>query len=77
SLEATGNKAVISGVKQLCGAVVKAHDLRGGAAMVIAGLAAQGTTIIREASCIDRGYEDICRDFALLGANIRYCSENA
>lgn len=77
SLEATGNKAVISGVKQLSGAIVKAHDLRGGAAMVIAGLAAQGTTIIREASCIDRGYEDICRDFALLGANIRYCSENA
>jgi UDP-N-acetylglucosamine 1-carboxyvinyltransferase len=76
NLEATGNKAIIAGVRQLKGAVVKAHDLRGGAAMVIAGLAAEGTTIIREATSIERGYEDICRDFSSLGANIRYCSEN-
>jgi UDP-N-acetylglucosamine 1-carboxyvinyltransferase len=76
-LEATGNKAIIAGVKQLNGAIVNAHDLRGGAAMVIAGLAAGGTTIIREATSIERGYEDICRDFTSLGANIQYCSENA
>ena len=76
SLEASRNRAVITGVKQLKGAIVEAHDLRGGAAMVIAGLAASGTTIIREATCIERGYEDICRDFTSLGAEIRYCSEN-
>lgn len=76
NLETSRNRAIITGVKQLKGAVVEAHDLRGGAAMVIAGLAARGTTIIREATCIERGYEDICRDFTQLGANIRYCSEN-
>ncbi len=76
NLEVLRNQAVITGVKKLNGAVVEAHDLRAGAAMVIAGLAAQGTTIIREATCIERGYEDICRDFSLLGADIRYCSEN-
>lgn len=70
------NKAIITGVKQLQGAIVKAHDLRGGAAMVIAGLAAEGTTIIQDATSIERGYEDICRDFAALGAKVRYCSEN-
>lgn len=76
SLEAHRNRAEITGVRQLQGAVVEAHDLRGGAAMVIAGLAAKGTTVIREATSIERGYEDICRDLSLLGANIRYCSEN-
>ena len=68
--------ATITGVKQLSGAVVTAHDLRGGAALVIAGLTADGSTIIREATSIERGYEDICRDFSLLGANIRFCNEN-
>lgn len=71
------NMALITGVKQLNGAVVKAYDLRGGAAMVIAGLAAQGVTIIRDATSIERGYEDICRDFLALGGKARYCSENA
>lgn len=77
SLETIGNKAIISGVKRLYGSVVNAHDLRGGAALVVAGLAAEGTTIIRDATCIERGYEDICRDLSQLGANIRFCSENA
>jgi UDP-N-acetylglucosamine 1-carboxyvinyltransferase len=77
SLESKENKAIITGVKRLYGAVVNAHDLRGGAALVIAGLAAEGTTIIRDATSIERGYEDICRDMMLLGAKTRYCSENA
>ncbi len=72
SLELTENKAVIEGVKQLRGAIVRAYDLRGGAAMVIAGLAAQGTTIVQDAVNIERGYEDICRDFSNLGAKINY-----
>lgn len=75
-VEDGSKKARIIGVDQLHGAVVQAHDLRGGAGLVIAGLVADGTTIIKEADCIERGYEDICRDLLLLGANIRYCSDN-
>jgi len=70
------NKAIISGVRKLTGATVKAHDLRAGAALVIAGIAAEGTTIIKEADTIERGYEDICRDFKSLGADVCFCSEN-
>jgi UDP-N-acetylglucosamine 1-carboxyvinyltransferase len=77
NLETIGNKAIILGVRKLFGTVVDAHDLRGGAALVVAGLAADGNTIIREATSIERGYEDICRDLSVLGAKIRYCSENA
>ena len=55
---------------------MQAHDLRGGAALAIAGLAAEGSTVIQDATCIERGYEDICRDLSMLGAKIRYCSEN-
>jgi UDP-N-acetylglucosamine 1-carboxyvinyltransferase len=76
-LVAEENKAIITGVKRLRGATVYAHDLRGGAALVISGLVAEGTTIVRDATCIERGYEDICRDFMVLGAKTRYCSENA
>ncbi|MDD4111841.1 MAG: UDP-N-acetylglucosamine 1-carboxyvinyltransferase [Herbinix sp.] len=72
----TENKAIVSGVMHLEGAQVIAHDLRAGAALVIAAVAAQGETIIREATSIERGYEDICRDFNSLGANVRYCSNN-
>ncbi|NLJ97165.1 MAG: UDP-N-acetylglucosamine 1-carboxyvinyltransferase [Clostridiales bacterium] len=75
-VEESENKAVIFGVERLEGAVVKAHDLRGGAALVIAGLGAVGTTIVKEATSIERGYEDICRDLNSIGANTRYCSEN-
>jgi len=70
------NKAQITGVKQMYGALVQAHDLRGGAALVIAGLAAEGTTIVAEADNIERGYEDICRDLTAIGARVRYCSDN-
>ena len=76
-ISAEDNRAIIAGVEELHGAVVKSHDLRGGAALVIAGLSANGTTIIQEATSIERGYEDICRDFSELGADIKYCSENA
>lgn len=69
-------KAVISGVKRLKGATVKAHDLRAGAALVIAGIAAEGTTVIKESDTIERGYENICRDLQKLGADVDFCSEN-
>ena len=70
------HEAVISGVMQLEGAQVIAHDLRAGAALVIAGIGARGETIVREAINIERGYEDICRDLNNLGANVQYCSDN-
>lgn len=70
------NQAYITGVKLLKGAQVTAHDLRAGAALVIAGIAAQGDTIVKNADSIERGYEDICRDFTNLGANVQYCSDN-
>ena len=76
TLEEDSNKASIVGVEHLHGAVVYAHDLRGGAALVIVGLEAEGTTIVKDATSIERGYEDICRDLSILGGKIRYCSEN-
>lgn len=76
TVEEKTNKAMITGVKHLQGAIVQAHDLRGGAGLVIAGLEAEGKTIIRDATIIERGYEDICRDLMMLGAAIRYCSDN-
>lgn len=63
--------AVIHGVKRLRGAFVTAEDLRGGAALVIAGLAAEGQTIVRNVRHIDRGYESIEDAFARLGADIK------
>lgn len=75
-LEEETNKAIITGVESLNGAVIHAHDLRGGAALIIAGLVSKGTTIVHDAAYVERGYEDICRDLAILGAKVRYCSEN-
>ena len=64
------NKAFIQGRQTLCGADVEAQDLRGGAALVIAGLMAQGETQVAGTSFIERGYEDICKDLGQLGARI-------
>ena len=63
-----GNRAYIRGVKHLTGRNVVAQDLRGGAALVLAGIIAKGDTFISNCHYIDRGYEDICRDYRLLGA---------
>ena len=65
-----GNRAYIRGVKTLYGADVKASDLRGGAALVLAGILAKGDTCVGNCHYIERGYEDICRDYRLLGANV-------
>ncbi|MDL2258894.1 UDP-N-acetylglucosamine 1-carboxyvinyltransferase [Eubacteriales bacterium OttesenSCG-928-K08] len=65
-----GSIAVIRGVKKLTGALVDAWDLRGGAALVLAALRAEGETIVRGAQIIDRGYEAIERDLNALGATI-------
>jgi len=59
--------AQITGVRQLTGTITAAADLRGGAALVVAGLAAEGETVITGYGHIRRGYEDICRDLAGAG----------
>ncbi len=63
-------QAVIVGVDLLLGCEVTADELRGGAALVIAGCMAEGETIVKNRHFIERGYEDICRDFQNLGVNI-------
>lgn len=63
-------KAVITGVDSLLGCEVTADELRGGAALVIAGCMADGETVVQNCHFIERGYEDICRDFRNLGVNI-------
>ncbi|MCR5609563.1 MAG: UDP-N-acetylglucosamine 1-carboxyvinyltransferase [Lachnospiraceae bacterium] len=63
------NMAIIKG-KQLHGCVVNATDLRSGAGLVIAGLGAEGRTVIQHADYIYRGYEDILRDINNIGGNI-------
>lgn len=65
-----GNRAMICGVSSLKGCHVNAEELRGGAALVLAGLAASGVTVVENKHFIDRGYEDICRDLKALGAKI-------
>ena len=70
NIKVEGRVAIIDGVKRLTGAVVKATDLRAGAAMVIAGLVADGKTEITSIEHIDRGYPHIERKFKALGANI-------
>lgn len=66
-----GKVAVIAGTEELTGAPVKATDLRGGAAMIIAGLLAKGTTEIEDIIHIERGYEDVVEKFVGIGADMR------
>ena len=65
-----GKSAIIEGVEYLKGAPVRATDLRAGAAMIIAGLAAHGVTKIEDIEHIQRGYEDIVEKFVGLGADM-------
>ncbi len=65
------NVAVIKGVERLHAAEVTAMDLRGGAALVLAGLCADGTTVVEQAKILDRGYETFESEMNLLGADIK------
>ena len=65
-----GKLAMIHGVEKLMGASVRATDLRAGAAMIIAGLMADGTTEICDIYHIDRGYENFEEKFVALGGDI-------
>ena len=69
-IQVDGKVAVVEGVKQLVGAPIQACDLRAGAALVIAGLAAQGTTELSHINYIERGYEDLVGKLRAVGADI-------
>lgn len=69
-IRAEGRHAVVRGVGRLSGAPVRAHDIRAGAALVIAGLAADGETAISNAHHVDRGYEDLAGKLSSVGAQV-------
>ncbi len=66
-----GKTAIVSGREKLVGAKIRAHDLRAGAALIIAGLAAEGTTEVENIHFIERGYECIVEKMNALGADIK------
>ena len=70
------NHAIIKGVKNLTSANVVASDLRAGAALVIAGLMANGTTIVEKLHHVDRGYEAFEHKLKALGAKIQRFEDN-
>lgn len=70
SIKVEGNTAVIEGVKKFTGARVSSPDLRAGAALVIAGLAADGFTVVEDVHFIERGYERFEEKLRSLGAMI-------
>lgn len=76
SIQVDGKVAVIEGVTNLKGAPVMATDLRAGAAMLIAGLVARGTTEIEDIYHIERGYEDIVYKLKKLGAKIKVVNDD-
>lgn len=71
-IETQGKAAIINGVEGFSGAVCRCTDLRGGAALVVAGLGARGQTVIDEIQHIQRGYDDIVGTLKQLGADINY-----
>ena len=75
SIETAGNKAIVKGGAVLRGTQVMATDLRAGAALVLAGLVAEGTTEISEIYHIERGYEKFIEKFRGLGAEIEKTEE--
>ena len=74
-VDINGRIATIEGIPHYQGATVEAPDLRAGAAMILAALAAEGTSQINGVRYIDRGYEDVEEKFNALGANIQRISE--
>lgn len=71
NLKLEGNTAISKGIEKLTGAPVMATDLRASASLVLAGLVAEGETVVDRIYHIDRGYETIEEKLALLGAQIR------
>ncbi len=75
NIKIDGRSAVIEGTKKLTGAKVKATDLRAGAALILAGMAAEGTTEISDVYHIDRGYVNIEKKLKKIGADIQRIEE--
>jgi UDP-N-acetylglucosamine 1-carboxyvinyltransferase len=71
-LRIQGHHAVVRGVERLSGAPVKAPDIRAGAALVLAGLAADGETTVADAFHVERGYEDLAGKLRRLGADVQH-----
>ena len=74
NIKVEGNSAIIDGVRKLTGARVSAPDLRAGAALVIAGLAADGITIVDDIYYIERGYEAFDEKFRGIGGMMQKVS---
>jgi UDP-N-acetylglucosamine 1-carboxyvinyltransferase len=70
-----GPTAVVTGVRKLIGAPVMASDLRASAGLILAGLAAEGTTTVSRVYHLDRGYEQMEERLRMLGADIQRVSE--
>jgi UDP-N-acetylglucosamine 1-carboxyvinyltransferase len=70
TIRVEGRVAMLEGPAKLTGAPINSFDLRAGAAMIIAGLVAEGTSRLKNVKYIDRGYEDVIEKFKALGANI-------
>jgi UDP-N-acetylglucosamine 1-carboxyvinyltransferase len=70
-----GNTVQVTGVRSISGAPVMASDLRAGAALVIAGLIAEGKTEVLRVYHLDRGYENLEKKLRRLGADIRRCAQ--
>ena len=70
-IEIEGKTAIVAGMEGLHGATVRARDLRAGAALIIAGLAAEGTTRVENIHYVERGYEQLVEKLTALGAKIR------
>ena len=70
-IQVSGKTATVTGVEKLTGATVKANDLRAGAALVIAGLCAEGSTTVENIHFVERGYEHLIEKLTALGASIK------
>lgn len=70
-IKAEGRVAVVTGVKRLHGSQVASHDLRGGAAVITAGLSAEGETVVSGMCHVDRGYQEIEKTLLSLGADVK------
>jgi len=75
NIKVEGRSAIVVGVEKLTGTQVTASDLRAGAALVLAGLAAEGTTNVYGVSHVDRGYENLEKKLLKLGASIKRVNE--
>lgn len=73
-IQVEGNTAIVHGISQLDGASVMATDLRASACLIIAGLVAQGETIVERIYHLDRGYEQIEQKLAQVGAHVKRIS---